>query len=163
MSKRSYPRVRYTGQLAKPIRLQDYENDDAAAQAFENKLTTLASVHNVDLENPNAEWDLAVAVMQAHVPGLQITSGRRRGRKSTWLAGLGELLRREVDDTMQRLNCKPITAIAHLRADKSKSWSNHLPQTLAARCRAASRRYRAASQRDRIVLGLMANAIARGD
>ena len=74
MSKRSYPRVRYTGELAKPIRLQDHENDDAAIEAFDNKLKTLASLHQVDPEGPNAGWDLAVALVQAHVPGLRIPS-----------------------------------------------------------------------------------------
>ena len=161
MSKRSYPRFRYTGELAKPIRLQDDQSADVA-EVFKNKLKTLASVHKVNLEGPNAEWVLAIAVMQAHVPGLRVTKGR--GRKRTWLNGLGEALRTEIDATKERLNCTIGKAIAHLRADKSKRWSKYPPQTLAARYRDATRRYRSASQRERIVLTLMArDALSQSD
>lgn len=164
MTKRSYPRVRYMGELARPIRLQDHENADAAVEVFDNKLKTLASVHKVDLESPNAGWDLAVELTQAHVPGLRITKGRVRGRKRTWLDGLGEALRGEVNAIRERPNCTVGKAIAHLRADKSKRWSKYPPQTLAARYRDASRRYRSVSPRERIVLVLMArDAVAKGD
>jgi hypothetical protein len=160
MSERPYPRVRYTGELARPIRLRDYENPDAAAEVIENRLKTLASVHKVNLNSPNASSDLAVALMQAHVPGLRITSGQGRGRKRTWLDGLGEALRIEINDIREQFKITVSEAIARLRGDKSKPWSDHRPQTLAARYRDASRRYRTASQRDRIALALMAREAA---
>jgi len=150
--------------LATPIRPHDRESDDAAMDAVDHKLTTLALVHNVNLEGPNAGWDLAIALAQAHVPGLRFAEARGGvRRKATWLAGLGELLRREVDDIREQRHCRQGKAIADLRADKSKRWSKIPPLTLAARYGEASRRYRCASQRDRMVLGLMANAFAKSD
>jgi hypothetical protein len=159
MPKRSYPRTQYTGELATPIRLRDYENLDAALEAYDKKVETLASVHNVDLESPNAGWDLAIALAHAHVPGLRLPKVRGPRRKATWLAGLGEVLRWEVDAARKRFNGKIGKAIAHLCADKSKVWSKHPPETLATRYREASKRYRSASQRDRITLALMARAV----
>jgi hypothetical protein len=64
------------GNLATPIRLRGYENVDAVVEALDNKLETLASVHNVNLENPNAGWDLAIALAHAHVPGLRLPKFR---------------------------------------------------------------------------------------
>lgn len=159
MPKRSYPRAQYTGELATPIRLRDYENNlDAAVEALDSRLEMLASVHNVNLENANAGWDLAIALAHAHVPGLQLPKVRGPRREATWMAGLGEAWRWEVDAARKLFKGKIGKAIAHLRADKSKVWSKHPPQTLAARYRDASRRYRSASQRDRIALALMARA-----
>jgi hypothetical protein len=162
MPKRSYPRFKYTGELATPIRLQ--ANDSAAIDAYDAKLTMLASVHNVDLEGPNAGWDLAIALAHAHVPGLRLPKVRIPRRTATWLAGLGEALRWEVDATRKQFKCTICKAIAHLRADKKKVWSEYPQKTLETRHREASRRYRSASQRDRITLALMArNIISKSD
>jgi hypothetical protein len=106
MSKRPYPRVRYTGELAKPIRMQDYENDNALIDAIDNRLKTLASLYGVDPEDhPNAGWELATLLAHAHVPGLRIPRSRGVRRKATWLAGWGEWLRWEVDDIRERDHC----------------------------------------------------------
>jgi hypothetical protein len=159
MSKRPYPRVRYTGELAKPIRMQDYENDNALIDAIDNRLKTLASLYGVDPEDhPNAGWELATLLAHAHVPGLRIPRSRGVRRKATWLAGWGEWLRWEVDDIRERDHCTITKAIAQLRADKSKPWRKHPQGTLEARYRDASRRYRAASPRDRIAWALLGAA-----
>ena len=89
MSKRSYPRFRYTGELAKPIWLQDDQSADVA-EVFKNKLKTLASVHKVNLEGPNAEWVLAIAVMQA--PRSRLAGNKRARPQWTARNGLGEAL-----------------------------------------------------------------------
>jgi hypothetical protein len=161
MPKRSYPRVRYTGELATPIRMQEYKNVDAAIEIIDNRLTTLASVHNVDLEGPNAGWDLAIALAHAHVPGLRLPKLRKPRRQATWLAGRGELLRWEIDAARKNFNGRIAKAIAHLRADKTKLWSEWPLETLAARYREACRRYRSASQPERIKLALMAHDAKR--
>jgi len=157
MAKRSYRRVRYTGELATPIRLQGHEGDDAAITALDNKLKALASLYHVDLDGPNACWDLTIALAQAHVPGFRLKRARGGARReATWLAGLGEWLRWEVDATKKEFDCTIVQAIARLRADKSKPWHKHKPQTLAARYREADRRYRSGSPRDRIAWALLA-------
>lgn len=156
MPKRSHPRVRYTGELAIPLRLQDFENEDALKDAIDNKLKSLTSQYGIDPEDSNAGWELAIALAHAHVPGLRIPRPRGVRRRPTWLAGLGEWLRSEVQAIEKRDKCTITKAIAQLRADKSKPWRQHKPLTLAARYRDASRRYRAASPRDRIAWALLA-------
>jgi hypothetical protein len=112
----------YTGALAQPIYLDpdDYKYSDglgrppndpdvvekkmfamAKLQTFE-KMELLFKHYEID-PNDEQSWQvLAFRLARAHVPGLQIASRPKPGRKATWKTGLYDELVRAVDDVKSR-------------------------------------------------------------
>ena len=86
--KRPYPRVRYTGELATPIRTQDYENDNALIDVIDNKLKTLASrigsIQKIPTQAGNSQSSSRTITFPAcGYLGLEECAARPLG----WLAG----------------------------------------------------------------------------
>jgi len=152
MPQRKRAAIRYPTQLTEPVRPADLDDEDAVRN-LAIKLAALAKFHQVDLDAPHGVFRLVLALARAHVPGFKLRAPP--GPRRTWQNGLGEALRIDVTDTMKRLNCGVGKAIAYLHADDKTPWSKHPIVTLAARYRDASRRYRAASQRDRLALVML--------
>jgi len=146
------------GELPKPIPLQpsaDLSRDDHADQvrhqkreAIQRNLSALAKQFGIDPEVPDVEVRLATAM---RVPS---RSKSTRGRRPTWLAGLGEELRRDVENTVVQVDCSVNEATRRLSKDKSTRWFKRPPQTLAARYR-DERRRNPYPFRDRIAVLLM--------
>jgi hypothetical protein len=99
-----------------------------------------------DAEKPN--WmSLAVCLAFDHVPGLAVVDPpRRRGRKRTWQAGLGDDLVRDVVAQKRNGSLTTRQAIAILR--KHPPWERFTSQSLETRYREAMKR--SAERRQRI-------------
>jgi hypothetical protein len=153
MPQRKRAAIRYPRELTEPVPPADLDDENAFVRTLAIKLAALAKFHQVDLDAPGVGLRLALALAITHVPGFKLRAPP--GPRRTWQNGLGEALRIDVTDTMKRLNCGVGKAIAYLHADDKTPWSKHPIVTLAARYRDASRRYRAASPRERLALVML--------
>jgi hypothetical protein len=147
----------YTGALAQPIYLEDHykftgglgqpirELDIAAMRkrADEN-MRLLFEHYKIDPSDEQSWRKLAMRLVAAHVPGLQIANRPKPGRKPTWTTGRGDELVRAVEDVQSRTGkCTEEEAIAELRKEPGGKWKTFTPQNLGARYREARARQRA--------------------
>jgi hypothetical protein len=163
----------YTGALAQPIYLEDFykftgglgqpiqETDVAAVgkRAVE-KMRLLFEHYKIDPNNEQSWQELALSLALAHVPGLQVAKGPKRGRKPTWKAGLGDEWVRAVDDVKSRTNKRTAGAIAELTKEPGGMWKKYDPKSLAARYRESKRRQKALASLREAWLNEIATAIS---
>jgi hypothetical protein len=140
----------YTGALAQPIYLEDYdkfagglgqpirERDIAAIrERAEEKMRLLFKHYKIDPNDEQSWQKLARSLALAHVPGLQLANRPKRGRKSTWKTGLGDELVRAKSRTGKGTK----EAIAELL--KEPKWKKYTAQNLEARYRETRARQKA--------------------
>jgi hypothetical protein len=155
----------YIGALAQPIYLDPddykyagvglaqlpYSNPNAAAkkmrevvqtQALE-KMQLLFKHYEIDPGDEQRWQALAVSLAITHVPGLQVASRPKPGRKPTWKTGLGDLLVSAVEDVKSRTGKGTIAAIAELRKEPGGRWKTYTAQSLGARYRETRARQKA--------------------
>ena len=166
---------KYAGALAQPIYVDQYyewvgplgqprEPNLAAInkQALE-KMQLLFRHYEID-PNDEQRWQaLAFSLALTHVPGLQLASRPKPGRKPTWQTGLGDELVRAVEAVKSRAGNGTAEAIAELRKEPGGKWKTYTAQSLGARYRESRARQKAfaslheAWENDvRAVLGLTA-------
>jgi hypothetical protein len=156
---------KYAGALAQPIYLDPddykyagvglgqppYSNPNVAAkemlemvqtQAFE-KMQLLFKHYEIDPSNEQRWLALAVSLALTHVPGLQIASRPKPGRKPTWKTGLGDVLVRAVEDVKSRTGKGSTEAIAELQKEPGGKWKTYTPENLGARYQEARARQKA--------------------
>ena len=146
-----------TDALAQPIYLEDHykftgglgqatqELDVAAiSKRAVEKIWLLFKHYKIDPKNEQSweqSWrDLALSLALDHIPGLQLASRPKPGRKPTWLTGRGDELVRDVDDVKSRTGKRTGDAIAELKKEPGGKWKTYPAQSLAARYREAKRR-----------------------
>ena len=154
---------KYAGALAQPIYLDPddykyagvglgqppYSNPNVAAEKMREvvqtqtfkKMQLLFKHYEIDPSNEQRWLALAVSLALTHVPGLQIASRPKPGRKPTWKTGLGDKLVRAVQDIMKSQKRMRIEdAIDKLKNDKSGMWGRYSVDNLGARYREAKNR-----------------------
>jgi hypothetical protein len=117
-------------------------------EAIQRNLSALAKQFGFDPEAPDVDARLATAMR------VSSRSKSTRGRQPTWLAGLGEELRKDVENTVDQVGCSVNEATRRLSKNTSTRWFKRPPQTLAARYRDEGRR-NPYPFRDRIAVLLM--------
>jgi hypothetical protein len=132
------------------------EPDDWIKAQLTEKMALLFTHYRIDL-NENCWAQLAVSLALEHVPGLQIASRPKPGRKPTWKTGLGDELVRAVEDVKSRTGKRTEDAIAKLKEEPG-GWGRYTVENLGTRYREAKRRgerFRKAVERarDRVALG----------
>jgi hypothetical protein len=146
---RKQPLPRFSGPLAEPIceptgsgilPLPEEERRRRIIKQWVQKLDLLADHYGIDQSDPE-KWRLVCLYLALDfVPGMQVGLSRppKPGRKRTWQAGLGDELRRAVQEYLATQPSRIEDAIEHLRKTDAK-WGRYPPQTLAARLREAKR------------------------
>ena len=157
--------LKYAGALGQPIYLDPddykyagvglaqlpYSNPNAAAkkmrevvqtQALE-KMQLLFKHYEIDPGDEQRWQALAFSLAITHVPGLQLASRPKPGRKPTWKTGLGDLLVCAVEDVKSRTGKGTIEAIAELRKEPGGKWKTYSAPSLGARYRESRARQRA--------------------
>jgi hypothetical protein len=138
----------YTGALAQPIYLEEHDKftgglgqatqelDIAAIRkrAVE-KMRLLFEHYKIDPSDEQSWQKLAMSLVLAHVPGLQIVSRPKPGRKPTFKTGLGDELVHAVEDVKSRTGKRTGEAIAELLKEPGGKWKTYTAQNLGARYR----------------------------
>jgi hypothetical protein len=148
---------KYAGALAQPIYLDPdeyqyagvglgqppYSNPNVAAEKMREvvqtqtfkKMQLLFKHYEIDPTNEQRWQALAFSLALTHVPGMQIASRPKPGRKPTWKTGLGDVLVRAVEDVKSRTGKGTIEAIAELQKEPGGKWKTYTAQSLGARYR----------------------------
>ena len=127
--RRAKPRV-YTGDLAEPIyepiaggaiskeMRKKFAEQRASARQFAN-LKRLFDWYKIDLSAIHPWANLAIALAEAHVPGMQVIyeSRPKRGRRQSWKAGRYEELLQDVNEVRSKKTMTISAAIDALIAD----------------------------------------------
>jgi hypothetical protein len=171
---RKRPAPKYAGALAQPIYWEDHykltgplgqpirERDIAAIrERVAEKMRRLFEHYKIDPSDEQRWQKLANNLVLAHVPGLQLASRPKRGRRPTWKTGLSDKWVRAVDDVKSRTGKSTIEAIAELQ--KEPMWKKYSPENLEARYHEARGRQEALASLEKawlneinIALGLAA-------
>jgi hypothetical protein len=138
----------YSGALAQPIYLEDHykvtgglgqatrEPDMAAIRKqLVEKMRLLFEHYKIDPSDEQSWQKLAMSLVLAHVPGLQLANRPKPGRKPTWKTGLGDVLVRAVEDVKSRTGKRTGDAIAELLREREGKWKTYPAQSLGARYR----------------------------
>jgi hypothetical protein len=121
------------GQLTDPNVVEKKMREMMQKQAFE-KMQLLFKHYEIDPSDEQRWQALAFSLAITHVPGLQVASRPKPGRKPTWKTGLGDELVRAKSRTGKGTK----EAIADLR--KEPKWKKYSAQNLEARYREARAR-----------------------
>lgn len=138
--------ARYSGTLNEPmvsLGLRGQTLKEKLAKLInEEKIPALFEHYQVAPDDPTGWYQLAVKLALTHVPGfLIITTPKRRGRKRTWQAGLGDDLIRDVEAVKRDMGLKTTReAIAALKRASDKGWTTYTRQSLETRHREAVKR-----------------------
>ena len=117
MSKRPKSRKQYVGEFLNPI----YRSSKAEQKQID-KFLNLFAVYDIDLDGEDEPFLLlAVALANAHVPGLRIVE-HRGGREQKWKAGLWKDLVRDVAAKKAK---RKITTREAIRALRKNTLSGH--------------------------------------
>jgi hypothetical protein len=145
---------KYAGALAQPIYVDDYKRGGGLGQWEEpnfaairkrtlEKMQLLFKHYEIDPSDEQRWQALAFSLALTHVPGLQLASRPKPGRKPTWQTGLGDELVRAVEDVKSRTGKGTAGAIAELRKEPGGKWKTYTAQSLGARYRESRRRQKA--------------------
>jgi hypothetical protein len=164
---------KYAGTLAQPIYLDPddykyagvglgqppYSNPNVAAEKMREvvqtqtfkKMQLLFKHYEIDPTNEQRWQALAFSLALTHVPGMQIASRPKPGRKPTWKTGLGDELVRAVEDVKSRTGERTTEAIAKLQEELGAKWGTYTPENLGARYQEARAQQKA---RQRVLASL---------
>ena len=159
MARKRRSPVEYTGPLSKTIDVplkydfsrgllglgawQAIPKDGAkrrVRQQLKANLGLLFKHYQIDPRAQDRWYWLSICLASTHVPGMKIKYLKPRGRRRTWLAGLGDQLVNEVDAIRKATGKNFREAIAILMGDRTKDWHKHTAQNLETRHREAKRR-----------------------
>jgi hypothetical protein len=131
------------GQLTKadPNVVEKKMREMVQKQTFE-KMQLLFKHYEIDPSDEQRWKALAFSLAITHVPGLQVASRPKPGRKPTWKTGLGDLLVSAVEDVKSRTGKRTKDAIAKLKEEPGGRWKPSA-QSLEARYREARARQKA--------------------
>jgi hypothetical protein len=132
----------FAGALAQPIYV-DVDQIDRVQEVlraqYPEKIHLLFKHYKIDPSDEQSWKTLALRLALDLVPGLQAALRPKRGRKSTWKAGLGFDLVRAVEDVKSQTGMRTQDAIRKLQKDKSGRWGLYTVESLGARYREAKR------------------------